>query len=268
MKEPESIRIQCAQCTAKMRVPAKSAGKQIRCPKCAKMIDVPLSLDEDQPLEPAKSRPEALSSNDNTNEASGSRSRSAPAKATAFEFPCPNCGSQLKAKRSSIGKSIVCRECEQEIRVPSPPPVSTAEKSPRRASNRLIGVIAIAVGLAVAASAFAVYSQVGFTSCQAADESAIGGRRFFSSYELSRYPKACVILIDGGIGSKSGDSFDGSGAHLDWSDGSRSECDQALRAWEAIPGSSEVKVTYIFVFEPRSAFPQKFKWGFRAYRCR
>src|SRR5438067_1691898 len=42
MNDTESIRFECDHCKKRLRVGIKSAGKRVRCPKCTKVVDVPV----------------------------------------------------------------------------------------------------------------------------------------------------------------------------------------------------------------------------------
>jgi phage FluMu protein Com len=57
MNDTESIRFECSNCQKRLRIAAKAAGKRLRCPKCTKVVEVPMQSEvEEERSEPAAPR--------------------------------------------------------------------------------------------------------------------------------------------------------------------------------------------------------------------
>jgi hypothetical protein len=91
----DTVRVSCS-CGAKLKVPAKAAGRRVKCPKCAAVVQVPAR-------EPPPPEPEPLSGGSDTGdlmEQLAAEARVAPAASAVSPAigtltHCPGCGAEL-----------------------------------------------------------------------------------------------------------------------------------------------------------------------------
>ncbi len=88
----------CPICRQLVQYSDEQLGQPAKCEKCAYMLFT-------FPSEP----PEVLELPDEDEPADD-----------RYEFACPNCGSQLYLGEFTFGTHVICRECEQRVRVPEP----------------------------------------------------------------------------------------------------------------------------------------------------
>jgi DNA-directed RNA polymerase subunit RPC12/RpoP len=128
--------IQCSACGNRGTVPDDYAGKEIRCPRCQKLL-VPLTPDKMETyaakiLFSARARGEEIIREAVTG--------------PEIPFACPFCGEAYQVSADLAGKQITCRNCRQACNVPAPEP---KKKTRRKNANVSWGLVAFCVFLSL-----------------------------------------------------------------------------------------------------------------------
>ncbi len=145
----DPIRMTCS-CGTRLKAPAHTAGRRIKCPKCAKVLDVPVPEPAEPEVDdvPEEGDPSALL------EELAAQARAAPSAAQhtpADRVPCPNCSAGV-----SPGDAT-CAKCGFDLRQDRLAQLARAESAAKakrvagKAGRAGLGMVCSAVGALVGA---------------------------------------------------------------------------------------------------------------------
>ncbi len=185
-KSTSGIAVACA-CGARLKAPAKAAGRQTRCPKCNATLTIPLPV--------------------------GAVPKERAARGDKIKVRC-TCGVKLSAPAAHAGKRIRCPQCREVMMVPGKTAVAAApDISSAEADDLLPGLAngpALDVPQAAAAKSDSVYGLAAAKAGAAdpyADGDALpepkGPTRKCKSCGKS-YPPSVKICVDCGLDMKTG----------------------------------------------------------------
>jgi DNA-directed RNA polymerase subunit M/transcription elongation factor TFIIS len=104
-----AIEFDCPNCKQLVKTPDAAAGKKGRCPNCKTVIQIPT---ESTTSEASKKPPR-----------SEAETKDLPIEPEGpFEFPCPSCGSTMRATAATVGKKGRCASCKNVVVIPEPTP--------------------------------------------------------------------------------------------------------------------------------------------------
>ena len=104
------IRFACGNCTTRMEIRQRFAGRKLRCPYCHTMLTVPL---ESRPARRGEEYPVVGPT--------GEPAAPSAAPSLYVAVVCSLCGTRMYAAESQIGQKLICPDCETPTMVVPPP---------------------------------------------------------------------------------------------------------------------------------------------------
>lgn len=113
------IVVVCAECNARMRVPASKAGKRGHCPKCSAEI----TIGDRATSAPISSSGAGSGTAHHESSAAAASMRNADGDVALtadgrLKFHCKDCGKSLKTPTEAIGRRVKCPGCQAVVTVP------------------------------------------------------------------------------------------------------------------------------------------------------
>ncbi len=112
-----AIEFDCPNCKQLVKTPDAAAGKKGRCPNCQSVVQIPTA--STATAAPRKVPISEAETRDLSPEVEG-----------PFEFPCPSCGSTMRATTATVGKKGRCAACKNVVVIPSPPAAKPSAPAP------------------------------------------------------------------------------------------------------------------------------------------